>query len=222
MDAPILSLFKGPAMAELMWLHGVALGTDKLEHFWWAGYDYFNLYYLKKRPLGEALKYGWEQEDGLFGSTTTGVISYGDLSANFNGMRFWNHILQKQEDIFGQNLGPYVECQKGQWAQVKQVDFANYVDQSFDESINCSIFRNERILKKIQNRMRILSEVGDVELTCPMNSEALDSLKDKYGVFAPYLLNFYGHQSRTNSEFSVLYPYPLKWSASLEFETVTD
>lgn len=38
----------------------------------------------------------------------TGVFSYGDLSAEFNGMRFWNHMLQLRDDILGseQNLAP--------------------------------------------------------------------------------------------------------------------
>ena len=209
-DGFILTSFKSFSLAELIQVDGVYLGMDKLRHFWGKGHHYFKLYSLNQGPLDDALKYGWNEENSFLGFWTTGVVSYADLSANFHGMRFWNHILQKKEDIFGQNLGPYVECQNGRWAQVKQMDFANYVDQSFDESINCSVFRNERILKKIQNRMRILSEEGNIELTCPM--ESIDSLKDQYGDLAPYLLNFHGHQSQDNPEFKALHPYPLTQS----------
>ena len=54
------------------------------------------------------------------GAYGTGVMSYGDLAANFNGMRFWNHILGKRKDILNQDLGPYVKCKDRKWVVNKK------------------------------------------------------------------------------------------------------
>lgn len=126
-------------------------------------------------------------------------------------MRFWNHVLQKEEDVLEKNLGPYVACQNSRWIQVKTVDWGNYVDHGFDESINCSRFAKKKNRVKIQENIKRTLEEQDLhfESTCPLAEEStLLWLQEKYGVLSPYLLNFQGHSSLENKTQNTLHPAP--------------
>ncbi|MCK5073509.1 MAG: hypothetical protein KAQ98_08800 [Bacteriovoracaceae bacterium] len=166
------------------------VGVDKFEHFLGRGFKYFNAHYLKNKPLAKVVK-SLNNERGILGAWTTGVMSYGDLSANFNGMRFWNHILLKKDDYFGSewNLGPYIICQNDNWVKNKSIDWRNYFDNSMDESINCSKFRNKRQLRKVKNRLDILGQEFGRELNCPLDQNLFDQMMDKYGEYVFWLLN---------------------------------
>ena len=114
-----------------------------------------------------------------WGAYGTGVMSYGDLAANFNGMRFWNHILNKNEDILGRPLGPYVLCENNKWVQGKSIDWKNYIDESFDESINCSLFREEIMVKKVRERIKAIPFDGIKNLSCPIAKNKLKKMVEK-------------------------------------------
>ncbi len=180
--------------AALINVDGHLIGTDKFEHFMGSGYNYFNTYYLKKKDIREALDIGWSAETGMMGSWMTGVMSHGDLVANFNGMRFWNHVLLKNDDILGAqyNLGPYVECIDDQWVITKEIDWANYIDEAFDEGQNCSNYSNETMLALVESQISARAEHFGIDLKCPMNRAAIEPLLEKYGVFADELLNIDG------------------------------
>ena len=169
------------------------IGSDKFEHFFGRGWAYFERMYKKGKSITSILKYGNYLERYHLGAATTGVYSYGDLVANFNGMRFWNHILQKHDDILGadQNLGPYVECQNSKWVQVKQLNFLDYIDAAWDEANNCSNFKNERAVALIN--IQILKQASDKTdaLLCPIQEDRMISLQNsKYVDFSEDLLNF--------------------------------
>lgn len=163
------------------------IGVDKLEHMFGMGQIYFKSYYLKGKKLRRVLKSGIAKEKTILGGNilATGVFAYADLSANFNGMRFWNHVLQKRNDILGKesNLGPYIKCDAGKWAVIKenQIDFKNYIDESMDESINCSKFASKKGLKKFKARMTKL----DSNYACPMSKVSLDKMLFKYRALTP-------------------------------------
>ena len=60
-------------------------------------------------------QWGKKQEVGKFGYATTGIYSFSELAANFNGYRFWNTILLKKKDPLKGVIGnffnrPYVGC----------------------------------------------------------------------------------------------------------------
>ncbi len=192
-----LHLFQ-PFLAQILRIENVYLGTDKLGHLLGSGFKYFKRHHLKDKPLEQTLMLGWQNEHGFTGSSTTKIISYADMLANFNGMRFYNHVLQKEDDILGENLGPYVTCQNSRWIQVKTIDLGNYIDHGLDESINCSRFSKKKNRVKVQeNIRRTLEEQGiPFETTCPLaEEEVLLWLEEKYGALSPYLLNFQGHSS---------------------------
>ncbi len=105
------------------------VGIDKFEHMFGMGQLYFFAHYVDGKNLDDVLRTGILKEKFLLGGNMmeTGVFAYGDLAANFNGMRFWNHMLQKRDDVLGKdyNVGPYVSCQAGKWAKNEEhpIDF---------------------------------------------------------------------------------------------------
>src|SRR5690606_31300933 len=134
------------AMSAIINLGGHKIGVDKLEHLFDRGYAYFEEHYLNKKGIEETLINGVWWEKALYGGKKwgTGVFSYGDLAANFNGMRFWNDILGKNRDVLGESIDPYILCHDNKWIQINQVDITHYIDASYDEAINCSKFTTKK------------------------------------------------------------------------------
>lgn len=165
----------------------VLIGTDKFEHFFGQGFSYFTNNYLKEKGAIKAVKVGVAKEKTYLGGNKfgNGVFSYGDLSANFNGMRFWNHILQLRNDVLGKehNMGPYIACSDKKWVQVKMLDFRDYMDESMDEAINCSKFPSESTAKRFSKTLK------DSGFQCPLSQDTLDELVLKYGKMAKWIIN---------------------------------
>ncbi|MBC7537654.1 MAG: hypothetical protein H7281_02440 [Bacteriovorax sp.] len=176
-------------LASALNIRGHYVGTDKFEHFAGTGFLYFASYYLKKISLDATLAIGQHDESGLLGAYTTGVFSYGDMVAEFNGMRFWNHILSKNEDILGVNLGPYVKCENSRWIKAKQIDFSQYVDDAWDEGVNCSKFRTEKMLTKFKNSIKELERTSGNNYTCPIKRESVSESIHKYGPYSNRIIN---------------------------------
>ncbi len=192
--------FKDPTAANIN-VGGVLVGTDKFEHFMGSGYLYYRKNYIKGEGVRAAMEIGYSAETGFMGAITTGVKAYGDLAANFNGMRFWNHVLQKYDDILGTqyNIGPYVECKNNEWVMVKEMNWADYVDYSFDEGLNCSAFPSQKMLDLVQGRIDAVAEKNGVSMTCPVEPQKINTLLPKYGIFAKDLINekgFYAIKDR--------------------------
>lgn len=174
-------------LATALNIRGHFIGSDKFEHFAGSGYKYFENYYLKKRSIESTLAIGKGDETGILGAYTTGVMSYGDMSAEFNGMRFWNSVLAKNPDILGENLGPYVKCENNRWVKVNPLDIGRYVDESWDEGINCSKFRTKEMLNKVKGSIKKLEAETGRNFTCPIEAPSL--APKKYGAFSKELLN---------------------------------
>lgn len=164
------------------------VGVDKFEHMFGMGRRYFNKFYFLKKDLKSVLKGGIVREKLILGGNTleTGVFSYADLSANFNGMRFWNHFLQKRDDVLGKkyNMGPYVKCVNEKWEVVENnpLDFRNYMDFSMDESINCSKLASDTGFEKFERALKRISEKTNSVVACPMNEKLRDEIYEKYNV----------------------------------------
>lgn len=189
------------ALSPLVRIGTQVIGTDKFEHLFGRGFKYFTDYYLGKRTLEKTLKSGILGEKTIYGGNflATGVFSYADLSANFNGMRFWNHVLQRRVDILGRgsNLGPYVLCENKKFILNKntKIDFTNYFDPSYDEGINCSKFSNKDALNKFNKSLKNLSQKSSVEYRCPMDDKLLNKMIEKYGEFSQYIINSKGNNT---------------------------
>jgi hypothetical protein len=175
------------ALSALIKIGEQDIGVDKLEHMFGMGFNYFNKHYTEGKDIVKVLKNGIFYEKTILGGNVfaTGVFSYGDLSANFNGMRFWNHMLQKEDDILGadQNLGPYITCNANKWEVNKSnpIDFKNYIDASMDESINCSKFASGKGLSKFKTaviKRKFTAEDGSA--LCPLDPKLLKEMQNKY------------------------------------------
>ncbi|KAF0125812.1 MAG: hypothetical protein FD189_1172 [Elusimicrobia bacterium] len=169
---------------------GLVIGVDKLEHMFGYGRRYFTRHYLKGMEMEKVLALGAAAEKIYLGGNVmaTGVFSYSDLSANFNGMRFWNHLLQKRDDILGKeyNRGPYIVCDAGLWKlnPEKPMDLSVYLDRTVQENYNCSKFATESGLAKFTSRLGEYGlRAGDpAAFSCPVSRAALERDAAKYEV----------------------------------------
>jgi hypothetical protein len=174
-------------IAPIVKIGEVQMGTDKFEHMFGQGYFYFKDNYQRENGAISAVKMGAFREKTILGGNklANGVFSYGDLSANFNGMRMWNHMLQLRDDVLGSNynFGPYISCVQSRWVQVKEIDFRNYVDDSLDEAINCSKFPSQN------TALKFTKTINGLGYSCPIEKRRLDKLVEKYGSMAKWMIN---------------------------------
>lgn len=171
------------------------IGTDKFEHLFGRGYAYFKKLYFQNMTLENVFKYGIKTEKGILGASMTGVMSYADLAANFNGLLLWNHLLKRNKDVFNisDDLGPYIECKDNKWVNTKPIKLENYIDHSMDEAINCSKFKTPKMVDKIKSQLSQLESKDLNNYQCPINHQQLINLKDKYHDLSKWFINFSGH-----------------------------
>ena len=152
-DCPVL---KTVGIARSILLDGQIVGTDKIGHFFMQGLSYYDLV-KEGKPLEKVLVED-HHEDGVWGLETSGVKSYADMAANYQGYRFWSQLTA------GPN--PYIRCDEKQgWVNNKTFTWADYVNPAWDEALNCSEMRPV-IQAKVE---RYLKNKG---WQCPIQPEA--------------------------------------------------
>lgn len=179
-------------------IDGHLIGLDKLGHFFAEGWEYFN----GVGGIDEAIRRGRELEEGFFGKVTTGIYSYGDLVANFNGYRFWTRVLGERRDPllgwFANVLRrPYVQCRVQlmasltRWRRIERweysggFDIGDYVDGTWDEANNCNSYKNIDIATKVAQRIHEISPVYN----CPLDPQQCVNGVEKYGAYGVWLLH---------------------------------
>jgi hypothetical protein len=189
-------------LSDVVKFNGHLVGLDKIGHFFSEGWQYFELSQQQGKNLDQAMQWGKEQESGKYGYSTTGIYSFADLVANFNGWRFWNRVLGKNNDpLFGilQNLldKPYVSCDiqviasirhlklVKAWERNRKVDMSLYIDGVWDEGNNCNSYADPVIEAKVTSRIH---EV-DSQFSCPLIPRLCVDAREKYGTFGKYLLH---------------------------------
>ncbi len=190
-ETPTISGFQH--IAAVILLNNYRIGTDKLGHFFTEGKTYYDRQTLIGEPIESTLTYGEKTEIILFGTLTTGVYSFADLSANFHGLRFWSTLLEAthqptnlQSDLLKEQDAPYVRCEQNEWRLVRAFDWADYIDATWDESINCNHVRNQTLLNKINSRLAL-------HPVCSEPAELI-ALKTRYGKYYDHLVNTNGLQ----------------------------
>jgi hypothetical protein len=178
------------AMTPLVRFNDVRFGVDKMEHLFDRGFAYFKRHYQKQLSIEETIMRGHYWEKNFYGGKKwgTGVFSFSDLVANFNGMRFWNDVLRKNRDILGREVAPLVRCENNQWVQNRKVDLSLYVDQGYDEGINCSQYPTEKTTSKVITAVTRVMQTESYGV-CPYAEDHLEKLTRKYGYFAKFLIN---------------------------------
>lgn len=178
-----ISFFHYPLMtfgiANSVRLNGHVIGIDKLGHFMSEGHGYYLRITAKNGSWEKAVRWGVYTEEGYFGLGVSGVKSFGDLAANYSGAHFWLSILDGND--------PYFECQNGKFEKIRTFTWADYVNDSWDEGINCSQFSNH-----------VTRVVGDAlaakNMTCPVRGTeeicaGLSQLPDARYYVSPVCLN---------------------------------
>jgi hypothetical protein len=177
----------------------VLMGVDKLGHFFVEGWEYFEIAHLDGEGVAAAMEWGERSERTYFGRYTTGVHSYADLVANFEGMRFWLRVLGRAEDPLDtgwRSRRPYVTCRKRfwlvgerRWHLSRKLALADYVTPVWDEAVNCCSYRNQEIEALVRARIAELSKASNVDYTCPLDPDGCARARERFGEWAPRLLH---------------------------------
>lgn len=122
---------------------GVHMGADKLSHFFQTGWKYhqrFRAFLAAGVPEHEALermvRYGVGTEYGSLGLGATGVFSFGDLEANYQGFRFYRSLCEGEQ--------PRLVKTPAGWRLQRPFDWREYISTRLDESCNNSAFTPKR------------------------------------------------------------------------------
>ncbi|MBS1824202.1 MAG: hypothetical protein JST93_02690 [Acidobacteria bacterium] len=143
-------------------VHGHYLGSDKIDHFFQQGHQYFQrVVKLQERGAGaeasvaSAVALGVRQEHNHFGTLATGVYSNGDLAANFAGMKFYMN-LKSSVRVGDEVRPPMFERTNDGWrlrAGISRDQLLEpFISSHLDESLNPSRYRFNR--RSIRSHVR--------------------------------------------------------------------
>lgn len=191
-EAPSLGTQEQGRLAATINMGGFLVGTDKFGHFFSEGYSSFQRAFLDGGGVDAALEYGDSTERTYYGALVTGVYSYADLVANFNGMRFWTHVLGRYSDPLGGRQNPLVRCEQGHWRLVSTFGWSRYLDAGWDEGLNCNLLRNEVLRDKLLRIIARFEEGSGRSYSCPISLTNVAGLRAKYGRYFPELFNIAG------------------------------
>lgn len=106
-------------------VNGFYFGTDKLSHFASTGRIYFDIY-QKTSKIKSALEWGVRDEKTLHGYWASGVFSYADLEANFQGLLFYHALCHGNQ--------PYLEFKNSRWFLKRDFRIQDFVSGLWDET----------------------------------------------------------------------------------------
>jgi hypothetical protein len=147
---PASFLFDSPTVH----VHGYYLGTDKIDHFFQQGHQYFELVMKNEAggadaagAIATAVAHGVKQEHKYYGTLASGVYSNGDLAANYAGMKFYlnlRHPVRIGERVWP----PLLERSRVGWRLRPGINpdllLEPFVSNHLDESLNPSRYRLSR------------------------------------------------------------------------------
>ena len=144
-------------------LHGYYMGTDKIDHYFQQGHDYFKLVMRKTtegigsaEAIAAAVAHGVKQEHTYFGTLFSGVYSNSDLAANYAGMKFYLNL--RHSVMIGNRLSPplFEQTAEGWWRLRPGLDpdriLEPFLSNHLDESLNPGRYAFSR--RSIRSRIR--------------------------------------------------------------------
>ncbi len=114
----------------------LAIGTDKLGHFFAQGYQLFEISVVEKKGDKAAFEKNIEWEKGKYGLATTGVFSYADNAANLAGLQFYKDLLDD----------PFLTF-----------DIKNYASWKWNEELNTSDYSDSMSALIYKNNPNLLT-----------------------------------------------------------------
>lgn len=189
-------------LSDVIRIDGHLIGLDKFGHFFAEGWEYFEQIRNQGETIEDVMRWGSRRESGAFGYATTGIYSFADLVANFNGWRFWNAILDHHDaPLKGKTASllvePYVHCDiriiaslkhrkvVKEWQLSRHFDILDYVDGAWDEGHNCNSYADPTIEEKVDLRTEEIAP----GFSCPAEPKECYNAQQKYGNLAKYLLH---------------------------------
>jgi hypothetical protein len=147
---PMSFLFDSPTVK----VHGIYLGTDKIDHFFQVGHEYYGLVQRQRAQgaddasaVAAAVAHGVKQEHAYFGTLASGIYSNADLAADFAGMTFFLN-LREPVRIGDQVWQPLFERTPQGWRIRPGVDrdqlLRPFISNHLDESLNPNRYRFDR------------------------------------------------------------------------------
>lgn len=132
-------------------IDGVEFGTDKLDHFFQQGYQYYKMY-TKRVANGtapdeaakKAISWGRRTERTYFGYWVSGVYSNADLYANYAGMKFYLSLTKPIQ--MGDKTRPaLLSLFEGRWqiadgVTLRKDMLAPFISEHMNEALNASGF----------------------------------------------------------------------------------
>lgn len=184
--------------APVVKLGNSTVGMDKIDHFLSHGFMYYTVYTTKResqtnvygdsetkivprtdsdeKRMNDVYELGDLQEESTWGLAGSGVKSYGDLAANYSGLQFYKNLLDGDD--------PYLKCVDDKLVVNRKFKIEEYVDDSWDESINCSSFNSQ------SNRDIVLKNMKDLGFEkCPVDAAKCAALVEKYKGAAAHILH---------------------------------
>ena len=162
-------------LADSIRLAGRVVGIDKINHFLREGFAHWHAEQsgddvdtIMTRELGRPGRLWRMTEYGLKGRALTGVLAYADLAASYGGLGFWRDLLSVDHP------GAYIafDAQARRFTQQRPFTWATYVNDAWDEAINCSAVQ-PALWKDVRPALDRLA------LRCPVTDcQVLSSLPD--------------------------------------------
>jgi hypothetical protein len=181
-------------------VHGYYMGTDKIDHFFQQGYEYFELVRKyeaegagSRAATATAVAHGVKQEHTYYGTAASGIFSNGDLAANFAGMKFYLNLCHSVR-IGERELPALLVRTRDGWRLRPGVDpdrvLEPFLSNHLDESLNPSRYRFSRtsiralVRSRCENWMRFYSD--RLDLVAPSGrSFAATWFGEDYGHWLP-------------------------------------
>lgn len=120
-------------------MNGIYFGADKLSHFASTGRRYLKHYlkkirkgYSEEEAMQSMVRFGLLNEETVLGIWASGVFSYGDMEANYQGFIFYKKLCLDEKDTY------LAMNDDGKWFLKNKPDLRNYISPYWDESFNQS------------------------------------------------------------------------------------
>jgi len=158
-------------------VNGIFIGVDKLTHFTGSGYLYYKRYlFARKRgdsklqAMEKAIDLGIISENNILGRYGTGVFSFADLEANFQGLLLGLDLCQNGKTRLKKN--------RSRWTLDEPFDIRNYVNPNWNEAYNPSYYYEGKNLSLFPKSITVLTNLPKY---CEMfNSQPIQELFIKY------------------------------------------
>ena len=135
--------FKVKVFGISLMAYDVYFGIDKLGHFLTTGLDYYKKYiryinrgYSVKKSEIKAIKKGIFSEKTYYGLIISGVFSFADLEANYQGLKFARSFCEGES--------PLIKKVNNKWKLTRKISLKNYINPNWDESFYTNSFTKKR------------------------------------------------------------------------------